>query len=763
MSRAYGLLVVYGFVSFWSSSVGAQPAPPLADDGNVPKNRYLSVRANPVNAGVVTARRISLDTGGTAVVLGWVGEPTVTPGLEDAFVSLVSPTPVYRDWSLDETVHITGCQISPQGSYLIQAIEDGQDTGDESHYSEALSLQTVQAWGDVIGNCASCPPNGIADNLDFAAAFEGFRDTPNVPMVWLDLGPEFPDGKVDFLDILLQRLAFFGFGYPFHEPTSCPSSPPECGNDSVEGTEQCDDGNTSAGDGCDAYCQVEGISAGTLRLAPILASGVEGVDWELGPAPNEITLHQPGQDVLLEAFVSGFAPASLRGLQTTLACAGFGSGVAGSLEPINESCPLQIEDPFCNGSDRSREDYIFADVSVNACALKDTCGESVVTTVCGAMTPVFEVDDPGVEQYVAQYAVRAGPDAQGTFTIAFDPDPSSTFLRDEAGDLIAPIAMLPALISTPIDCNGNGVPDDVDIESGTSPDCNANDVPDSCDIDDGTSEDCTGDGTPDECEPDCNENGTADSCDIGSGTSEDVDGDGVPDECCFPSSRPQSDPTDLEMGFGTKNRYASFVAGDSGRTQAIRVIFTDLPDAFDFADGWSMWVGEPRMVTEASGSNGATPEPVFAAAELVCNPHWRDWSQFEVLHVYGAGVVPTALYDIQVIDLSPTCPIADEASFSPALAIRTSAAGDVVGSNFDFWIPGHWDPPQGVVEYNDISAVVDGFKNSPGAPIKAKVDVIPSDTSRPVPDQIVDFVDISYLIGGFRGDAALPPGPVACP
>ena len=62
-------------------------------------------------------------------------------------------------------------------------------------------------------------------------------------------------------------------------------------------------------------------------------------------------------------------------------------------------------------------------------------------------------------------------------------------------------------------------------------DCNLNDIPDDCDIDAGTSEDCSGDGVPDECEPDCNENGTADSCDILDGTSDDIDGNGVPDEC----------------------------------------------------------------------------------------------------------------------------------------------------------------------------------------------------------------------------------------
>ena len=49
------------------------------------------------------------------------------------------------------------------------------------------------------------------------------------------------------------------------------------------------------------------------------------------------------------------------------------------------------------------------------------------------------------------------------------------------------------------DCNGNGVPDSLDISLGTSEDCNFNGSPDECDIANGTSLDINGDGIPDEC------------------------------------------------------------------------------------------------------------------------------------------------------------------------------------------------------------------------------------------------------------------------
>ncbi|UCC31945.1 MAG: hypothetical protein JSU86_06635, partial [Phycisphaerales bacterium] len=50
------------------------------------------------------------------------------------------------------------------------------------------------------------------------------------------------------------------------------------------------------------------------------------------------------------------------------------------------------------------------------------------------------------------------------------------------------------------DCNGNGVPDDLDIAEGTSQDCNDTGVPDDCDIAAGVSDDNNGNGIPDECD-----------------------------------------------------------------------------------------------------------------------------------------------------------------------------------------------------------------------------------------------------------------------
>ena len=81
------------------------------------------------------------------------------------------------------------------------------------------------------------------------------------------------------------------------------------------------------------------------------------------------------------------------------------------------------------------------------------------------------------------------------------------------------------------DCNENGVPDHWDIKTGTSEDCNTNGIPDECDIGDGTSNDANGNGIPDECEDDCNANGVPDHWDIKTGWSQDCNANLIPDEC----------------------------------------------------------------------------------------------------------------------------------------------------------------------------------------------------------------------------------------
>ncbi|MBI4717702.1 MAG: S8 family serine peptidase [Planctomycetes bacterium] len=143
------------------------------------------------------------------------------------------------------------------------------------------------------------------------------------------------------------------------------------------------------------------------------------------------------------------------------------------------------------------------------------------------------------------------PEGPQRFTLCMSPAPEADCDGDGIPDAVQ-IAADPAADCTgnglldhcERDCNNNGVADSCDAAAGTSGDCNANDIADECDPDcdgDGTPDecavrlggvgDCDLDGTPDDCAPDCNHNGTADACELLLSTARDCDADGIPDDC----------------------------------------------------------------------------------------------------------------------------------------------------------------------------------------------------------------------------------------
>ena len=67
-------------------------------------------------------------------------------------------------------------------------------------------------------------------------------------------------------------------------------------------------------------------------------------------------------------------------------------------------------------------------------------------------------------------------------------------------------------------------------------------------------------------------------------------------------------------------------------------------------------------------------------------------------------------------------------------------------------------PPDGTVDFIDIAALVDKFKNLPGAPIKDRTDL-----AGDVPDRIIDFIDISNVVDAFKGFAYPYSGPDLAP
>ncbi len=219
----------------------------------VQKNRYVSIDPSIETSCAPTGRRVTLDVNGNGVyepgidvVIGWVGEPTEltitgppdmpepSPQLLARIVSEASAH--YRDWTrqhsgqpwVDATVQVGDCEVSPDHTYFVQAIEEGADETDEASYSEPLVLRTTTLFGDVTGGSAGTPPDNICNFKDIAAVVKAFQGDQDVPKVWCDLQggtqtPEIPDfSDISFGDIGRAVGCFQGDPYPFPAPCDCP-------------------------------------------------------------------------------------------------------------------------------------------------------------------------------------------------------------------------------------------------------------------------------------------------------------------------------------------------------------------------------------------------------------------------------------------------------------------------------------------------------------------------------------------------------------
>ena len=140
-------------------------------------------------------------------------------------------------------------------------------------------------------------------------------------------------------------------------------------------------------------------------------------------------------------------------------------------------------------------------------------------------------------------------------------------------------------LSPPSDCNGNGIPDYLDITNGTSTDCNGNGVLDSCELADHPSLDCDGNGVLDSCDIavgtslDCDADGILDSCEILAASSLDCDLDGVLDACQITgnpaldldSNLVLDDCQSLEVSYCPAN------TNSTGQATRLRVLGSDVP------------------------------------------------------------------------------------------------------------------------------------------------------------------------------------------
>jgi len=198
-----------------------------------------------------------------------------------------------------------------------------------------------------------------------------------------------------------------------------------------------------------------------------------------------------------------------------------------------------------------------------------------------------------------------------------------------------------------------------------------------------------------------------------------------------------------------KSRYLSFrmdalEAGGCGDQRAVRVTFVDLPGFAQF-NGETRWLSAPGPYPEIFAGE------TFNGAILQCDPHFDNFGAAGLIHVFGAGVIPGATYEVQTVDTS-CADLNDPGCYSPPLVVQTGKWGDIVDL---FWYAGGPAQP----DFQDIAATVESFVAAPGAPIKARAQLQPN---TPNPNANVDFKDIAEAVSAFVTGVYPYDGPDSC-
>ncbi|MBU0719377.1 MAG: DUF362 domain-containing protein, partial [Planctomycetes bacterium] len=201
-------------------------------------------------------------------------------------------------------------------------------------------------------------------------------------------------------------------------------------------------------------------------------------------------------------------------------------------------------------------------------------------------------------------------------------------------------------------------------------------------------------------------------------------------ECDDISPQPAPPPHDTR-----KNRYVSFDPNNGGALVAYRLAMT-ASDFFPESTGVLGWIDEPD-------ENGI--------ARVVASPHYSDaWPA--VVHAGDCEVSPAATFEVSLT--------ADGTTFSSPLVVATTPQpppakwGDCVGAMEG----GVWTAPNGVVNFDDITAAVQYFTSAPTAPHLTWIDL-----DDEVPNKVINFADIMQIVLAFQGTDYPFVAPGSCP
>jgi len=200
---------------------------------------------------------------------------------------------------------------------------------------------------------------------------------------------------------------------------------------------------------------------------------------------------------------------------------------------------------------------------------------------------------------------------------------------------------------------------------------------------------------------DCNDNGVLDLIDIAEGSSLDQDGNGVPDECDI-----------MPRATAEGSRFLRTILAEAMGQEAQIIVRC--------AGGVERYVDYPR----GDAMNTALLTEDEASAPYLTPTEWKS-----PLHVTGISVEPGRTYSVCV-------ELADGTRSMP-VTVTTARWGDIIGNGVS-------TPPDGVVDFRDVAAVVMCFVSDINAPPKARCDLEPE-----LANGVIDFRDIAKAVGAF--------------
>ena len=209
-----------------------------------------------------------------------------------------------------------------------------------------------------------------------------------------------------------------------------------------------------------------------------------------------------------------------------------------------------------------------------------------------------------------------------------------------------------------------------------------------------------------------------------------------------------------------KSRFITFEVGMSPvRAYRVRLVSLHHPDPpytrgitadFSAYEGEVRWVGPHTLYFESTADS-----TTLYASKVQCQPYYQNWNPLYLVHVTGAEIVPSSVYEVQSI--AQGLDINVESNYSAPITIKTARWADVI-------VP--YSPPNATAQPNagDHAALVTKFRSAGGAISKPRA-LLSGETMAGIPNlqNDIGFVEISLAVDAFRGFPYPYAGPQACP